>query len=77
MKYIFTENAGNKDFQEELVELLNEKYHSIVDFFKDLKLNNNEMYVERHNKDSIILFSVSIIDVKNMIIYVDCISIGG
>lgn len=76
MEYKFTKDAGSDDFQQELIDCLNQKYQDLEVFIDDLLRNGKELSVKRQLKDGCFTISVSIIDINNEIITIDWLGVG-
>lgn len=77
MEIKFTKTAGSDDFHQDLVDILSIKYQTIGILLFEIIENGTDLFVNRSDKDGVILFSISIIDLKNEIITIDWVGIGG
>ena len=76
MKFIFEKCAGSNDFQQECLDVLNKKYIDFDVFLYDFLQSNREIYVLREVKSGCFTISLSKIDVKNEVIYIDFLGVG-
>ena len=76
MEFIFTKDAGSEDFQQEIIDILNVKYHDFDNFLFDIITFQNEIHLSREKKEGSFSISISKIDYRNEVFYIDWLGIG-
>ena len=76
MEFIFTKDAGSEDFQQEVIDILNVKYQDFDTFLFDIITFKNEINIKRDEKEGNFTISISKIDYRNEVFYIDWLGIG-
>lgn len=77
MEIKFLETAGSDDFHQDLIDIINVTYFNVYDFMYELCHCENELCLKRNDKDGFLFCSVSNIDLKNEIITISWVGVGG
>lgn len=77
MEIKFSKTAGSEDFHQELIDVVSITYLTLNDLIQDLCINNNEFCLKRTNKDGFLYCSIQMLDLRNEIVTLDWVGVGG
>ena len=72
----FSKSAGSDDFHQEIIDEMNKIYQDFSSLVVEVGQNGSELSFKRSIKHGSFTVNISVIDLKNELIFIDFVGIG-